>query len=84
MNLLIIAVKDRSAGFYFPPFFVRSQVEAIRAFTSIMNQKERSGAASEYELAHFGDFDDGSGVFALETPPRVLANGADVVSGVPG
>lgn len=77
MELQVYAVRDRSAEFYFPPFFLRSQVEAIRAFERLMSDPQRSGAPSEYDLVLFGSFVDQTGVFTMETQPRVIANGRD-------
>lgn len=82
MDFACVAVRDRSAEFFFPPFFVRTKVDALRAFTQIMNQPERAGAASEYELVVLATFDDQTGQIVPEQHLSVLANGADVVKGV--
>lgn len=79
MQLTMFAVRDRSADFHFPPFFMRSNVEAMRAFSQLINDKARSGAPSEYELVSLAIFDDQQGL--VEIIPRVvLASGADVAA----
>lgn len=77
MQLMMIGVRDRSAEFYFPPFFVRSHVEAVRTFQRLMDDPNRSGAKSEYEMHHLADFDDQLGIVSVLPMPKLLANGAD-------
>lgn len=77
MNFLMCGVRDRSAQFFFPPFFVRSEVEATRTFAKLMDDPNRSGAKSEYELAVLGEFDDQTGLSVPEVVPRVIALGSD-------
>lgn len=78
MLLKMFAVRDRSAGFYFPPFFARSDVEALRMFERLMKDPNRSGAVSEYDLVYMLDFSDGDGdISGLEREYRVLCNGSD-------
>lgn len=77
MNTLIVGVRDRSAQFFFPPFNVRTQVEAIRTFSKLMDDPNRTGSKSEYELAVLGEFDDQTGLIVPEVVPRVIALGTD-------
>lgn len=79
MNLLCVTVRDRSAEFYFPPFYVRSRVEATRVFEKLMRDPNRAGSVSEYDLFHLSDFDDQTGLSVQMEPFGHLANGVDVV-----
>ena len=76
MMLKMFSVKDLTAAFFFPPFFVRSNVEATRIFERLLNDPSRTGAVSEYSLFFIGEFDDQTGVTVVVNPEQ-MANGAD-------
>lgn len=81
--LKVFGVRDSTAGFFFPPFFARSDVEAKRNFAKLMNDPSRTGAKAEYDLFSLGQFDDSSGLFDFEVmKPVHLMNGVTEVSGV--
>lgn len=77
--LKMMSVRDRTAEFFYPPFFVRSSVEAMRAFERLMADPNKGGAASEYDLIELGEFQDDSGGVIVHDVPRILSNGRDVV-----
>lgn len=77
MKLEVLAVRDRSAQFFFPPFFVRTNVEGLRMFQKLMEDPARTGAKSEYDLHQIGEFDDQTGAITPVMNIPVLANGAD-------
>jgi len=77
MILNIYTVKDKSANFCFPPFNARSHVEASRMFKKLMQDPNRSGAMSEYQLLYLATFDDQTATVVPETP-FVLEDGANL------
>jgi len=79
MELVLLGVRDRTAEFFFPPFFARTKVEGLRSFTQLINDKARTGAPSEYELVHLAIFDDQTGHLEVLPVPSLMANGSDVV-----
>lgn len=78
MRSLMFAVRDLSAEFFFPPFFLRSEVEAKRAFAGILNSENRTGSLGEYGLYSLGSFDDQSGELVSLTQPVFICDGIAV------
>ena len=81
MELICVAVRDRKAEFFFPPFFCRTRVEAIRNFERLMQDPNRTGATSDYEIVAVGKFDDQTGQFSVFNLPELLVSGADFKQG---
>lgn len=79
MILKMFAVRDRSAEFFFPPFFMRSDAEARRAFGKLMGEPQRAGAPSEYELVSVGSFDDQTGYVDAADLPQHIVFGNEVI-----
>lgn len=77
MILLCVAVRDRTAQFFFPPFYVRTAVEATRTFERLINDPNRTGSRAEYDLLHLANFDDQSGELEPLPVQTHLANGQD-------
>lgn len=75
MNLRMYSVYDRSAMFHFPPFFVRSDAEAKRAFESILKSPERTGTRGEFDLCCLAVFDDQTGLI-VDSGVSLLLNGS--------
>lgn len=84
MNLHMMSVRDRTAGYYFPPFFVRSKIEAARMFAKMLDDPNRSGKADEYDLFVLGSFDDQLCVVELLPVPTLICNGAQPIPGGAG
>lgn len=76
----IYSVYDVAVNAYLPPFFMRADGEAIRAFTSLVRDpKSRFNAdPQDYILFYLGDFDDNGALFGISTPVS-LAKGHEVL-----
>lgn len=46
-------------------------------FERLMNDSNRTGGLSDYDLSHIGDFDDQTGAFIALPIPAVVSNGGD-------
>lgn len=70
----VFTVRDNAVGAFLPPFFVRSKGEAIRAFSSSVNESghQFNKYAGDYTLYELGEYDDLGGVFASVEPARVV------------
>ncbi|UDN67723.1 nonstructural protein [robinz microvirus RP_103] len=75
MKFQMFSVYDRAVNCYLPPFFCRTQGEAIRSFTEAVNDPNKSFGkyATDYALMGFGEFDDNSGSFLTHDPVRIIA-----------
>lgn len=73
MKLQIVAIRDRALGAYMRPAFVPSLGVALRGFTDEVNRKDSEIAAhpDDYDLYHFGEFDDEAGQFASIEPEQI-------------
>ena len=78
MLRLIVAVKDLALGAFLPPFFVPAVGVAVRQFGDEVKKADSPMHAhpEDYELYHFGQFDD-VGVFDIRRDPERLARGLD-------
>lgn len=77
----IFTVYDVMAGAYLPPFFLRTDGEAKRAFEDCIRAPEHRFNAhpEQYTLFFHGEYDDESGDFTLTEAPQALGNGLDFV-----
>ncbi|UDN67743.1 nonstructural protein [robinz microvirus RP_106] len=75
MKMQIFSVYDRAVNCFLPPFFCRTQGEAIRSFTEAVNDpsKQFGKYALDYALMGHGEFDDGAGSFFTHDPVRIIA-----------
>lgn len=74
MYYKIYAIFDASVKAYMQPFFLRSQGEALRAFTDLANDDKSNVCrhASDFTLFEIGEYDDTtSKITSFETPERV-------------
>lgn len=82
MKLVICAVKDRAAQAFGRPMFIPSVGVAIRSFSDEVNRVSEDNSLnkhpSDYDLYHFGDFDDNSGEFNLFEVPVMISIGRQV------
>lgn len=74
MKLEVFSIFDRSVNAYMAPFYCRSKGEALRSFTDVVNDKQRSIGkyATDYSLMCHGEYDDSSGTFVCHDPVRMI------------
>ncbi|WNK13269.1 MAG: nonstructural protein [Microvirus sp.] len=81
MNLQICAVYDSATQMFGRPFFVQARGHALRSFTDEVNkgdkQSDISNHSDDFDLYHFGHFDDNSGIWHLLDKPDLLIRGKD-------
>lgn len=65
MILFVFSVEDTRAGMFSPPFMMRSNGEALRAFSELANDKKTSVGQhpTEFRLVRLCTFDDELGLF---------------------
>lgn len=75
MRMQVFAVFDKAVKAYMPPFMVRSAGEALRSFSSVVNDKDHqfSKHATDYVLFHLCEFDDVAGQYTVQEPQRVIS-----------
>lgn len=63
MELKIFTVHDSKVGAYLQPFFMRSRGEAIRAFITVVNDRQSQfySHPEDYTLFEVGTYDDQTG-----------------------
>lgn len=74
----IYTVHDAKAAFYGQPFFCRTNAEAIRSFSQVVNDSTHQIGQnhSDFTLFEIGEYDDQTGVITAKTPTP-LGNGVD-------
>lgn len=74
MKLLACSVHDNAVEAFLPPFFVRSEGEAKRAFVASSTGEGSRFAQTPNDFTLFvcGSFDDNSGVFTPYEPKRLM------------
>lgn len=77
----IVSVRDAALGAFLPPFFVPAIGIAVRQFGDEVKKADSPmhSHPSDYELYHFGHFDD-AGSFELLPSPSRIARGADYIN----
>lgn len=80
MKHKIFVIYDAKANAYLPPFFLPTAGMAIRSFGDcVLDDKHNFGKHPEdYSLFCAGEFDDGSGVFSVESTLLVVATGLEL------
>jgi len=78
----IYTILDTKAGAYLPPFYLRSNGEALRAFIDeVLNRDSQLGKHPEdYVLFEVGTFDEVRGTIDLLEPYNALARGTDFLT----
>lgn len=71
----VYSVFDAAVKAYLPPFCVRAKGEALRSFSTAVNDTTHqfSKYANDYTLYELGTFDDSSGSFTVVPPVRVIS-----------
>jgi hypothetical protein len=80
MTMKIVLVRDIKADAYHNPMFVNSLGGAIRAFGDECVKTDGNPMAThpeDYEMYHFGEFDELTGTFNLLDKPVQLAVGSN-------
>lgn len=74
----IFTVHDAKAAYYLPPFFARTNGEAIRTFSQAVNDSSHHIGQnhSDFTLFEIGEYDEQSGVITAKTPTPI-GNGVD-------
>lgn len=69
MILQVYSVYDKAVAAYLNPFYARSRGEAIRSFMEACSDEKHQFArnAADYTLMYLGIWDDGSGMFTLDS-----------------
>jgi len=82
MILQIYTVLDKAVSAYLPPFFCRSDAEAVRSFRDAVNKQDHQFHlhADDYVLYRVGAFDDALGLLeSLDSPDRIIHGTAVLV-----
>lgn len=86
MKVVLVAIRDEKIDQYMQLFGVRSEGEARRMFSDIVNNPAEDNLIykhpDDYAIYYFGLFDAGSGEFSLEKVPRLLVSGLGCKVGV--
>ena len=81
MKLHVFAIYDIAAAAFMPPFYYPTKLQAIRAFTNLVNdhQSPVSQHPKDYRLFMLGEFNDEAGQFKNLDQPELLTNAPDVI-----
>lgn len=81
---ILVSIRDAKAGYYYPPRPVRSLGEALRDFTSLVNDKNTVLGQHPHDFALFevGRWDERTCCFALLASPQHRASGHELVDGL--
>lgn len=84
MRLCVFALHDTAIKAFAQPFFMASEAAAIRAFRSLVNDRNSSVNQSpgDYSLHFLGTFDDTHGTFTCDKT-RQIATGLSVYNAGP-
>lgn len=74
MKVLAFSVYDKAVEAYMQPFFMRSKGEAIRSWTQAVGDPKSNFCAhpEDYILFCVGAFEDGSGIFTVHEPEKII------------
>lgn len=81
IKLGIYSIKDTKADVFLPPFFMRTNGEALRAFDDCVQKSGTplSDHPEDFHLFKLGDFDQDSGTLIPSVCPESLASAMDFV-----
>jgi len=76
----IYSVRDDKAAAYLPPFYMRTEAEALRAFTEAANSAEHNFCkhAGDFHLFELGDWDEQAGKLTPNDAPRHIVCAMDM------
>lgn len=77
----VFGIRDVKAGFYNPPFHVKSHGEAERAFVQLVKDPKTTIAQfpNDFDLYFLGEFDDNNGMMASIEHPQLVMNAASAL-----
>lgn len=82
MKYAVCAVFDKAVGAYMRPAFAQSVGQMVRSFGDEVNRPDQNnpinGHPDDFELFHFGFFDDDTGRFELSDIPARVARASDL------
>lgn len=75
----MFTVHDHKAAYYSPPFYARTNMEAIRTFAQAVNDPTHDIGRnhSDFTLFELGEFNDQTGEITLLETKAALGNGVD-------
>lgn len=75
----IYTVHDAKAAFYGQPFYARTNAEAIRSFTQLVNDPQHQIGAhhADFTLFELGEYNEQTGEITVLKAPAPLGNGVD-------
>jgi hypothetical protein len=81
MISLCFSVYDGAVKAFLPPFFCRTQGEALRSFSEAVNDAKHqfNRHASDYTLFLLGEYDDSSGVIAAVSAPQRVRSALECI-----
>jgi len=83
MRYAVCVVRDSAADAFGVPMFMASVGQVLRSFSDEVNRKAEGNQLNlhpeDFELFHFGWFEDATGRFDLFDLPRSIGRAADLV-----
>lgn len=82
MKLNLYSVLDTTSKLFLPPFAVRTEKEAIEAFSNAVNQSDSiwKKYPQDYALVRICSFDDESGLIEQPEIPQIIISADKVLS----
>lgn len=76
---LIVSIFDKKAEVYFTPYFAKTQGEALRMLSDLVNGRDNMVAnhPEDFDLFKVGDFDEDAGIIDALVSPLHLASALD-------
>lgn len=77
-NLIVVSVRDKLSDIYSQPMYFPTQGMAVRAFQDALKDPQNNiqKHPDDYDLYQLGEWDDTTGAFKNETPPKLIAQGS--------
>lgn len=81
MILEVFSIRDSKAECYNTPFFKKTKGEALRDFTTAVNDEKSqlNQYPTDFDVYHVGNWDSDSGKFIPLDTPKHLAKAVDMV-----
>lgn len=81
MKMKVYSVHDQKAEAFLQPFFVQSRGLAVRSFSDAVNDEKHhfNKHLEDYILFELGEYDDATGLFTQDNPPKALFRATDMV-----
>lgn len=78
----IFTIHDTKAETFMPPINFRNKGEALRAFTTTVNDEKTQFHAypADYDLIHIGSYDTDTGIITPLQSHTVLSNGSELLN----